>query len=90
MTKWSVLIGQSFNPDDRDDIEYSGGGCALNTMRVFQWLSGVPDDSMFLGGLGTDTSGNMLQSLVEKDGVRTSFARHTTLPTGNKSKGCPF
>jgi len=68
---------------DREDIEYSGGGCALNTMRVFQWLSGVPGDSMFLGGLGTDTSGNMLQSLVEKDGVRTSFARHTTLPTGH-------
>jgi len=68
---------------EKDDIEYAGGGCALNTVRVFQWLSGVPQDSMFLGGLGHDTSGHMLQSLVEKDGVLTTFARHEDLPTGH-------
>jgi len=67
----------------RPDIEYSGGGCALNTVRVFQWLSGVRHDSMFLGGLGTDASGAMLQSLVEKDGVRTVFARQPGLATGH-------
>ena len=38
---------------------------------------------MFLGGLGHDTSGHMLQSLVEKDGVLTTFARHQDLPTGH-------
>ena len=38
---------------------------------------------MFLGGLGTDASGAMLQSLVEKDGVRTVFARQPGLATGH-------
>ena len=25
---------------EKEDIQYSGGGCALNTTRVYQWLSG--------------------------------------------------
>ena len=68
---------------DKTDTQYAVGGCALNTVRVYQWLSGVTHDSMFLGGLGQDQSGHMLQSLVDKDGVMTSFARDQTLPTGH-------
>jgi len=64
-------------------VEYSGGGCALNTVRVYQWLSGVDHDSMFLGGLGRDHSGSMLQSLIEKDGVKTNMTLHQDLPTGH-------
>ena len=36
----------------RSNLEYSGGGCALNTVRVFQWLSPSPNSAVFLGGLG--------------------------------------
>ena len=36
----------------RSNLEYSGGGCALNTARVFQWLSPTPNSAVFLGGLG--------------------------------------
>ena len=38
---------------------------------------------MFLGGLGCDSSGETLESLVEEDGVKTTFARHPALPTGH-------
>ena len=38
---------------------------------------------MFLGGLGSDSSGETLESLVEEDGVKTIFARHPSLPTGH-------
>ena len=38
---------------------------------------------MFLGGLGTDESGDILETLVNKDGVLTSFAKHQDLPTGH-------
>jgi len=68
---------------EKEDIQYSGGGCALNTARVYQWLSGIRHDSMFLGGLGSDSSGETLESLVEADGVKTTFARHPSLPTGH-------
>ena len=58
----------------RSSISYVGGGCALNSVRVFQWLSGVDNRSMFLGGLGRDDNGDVLDNLVKKDGVLTAFA----------------
>ena len=60
-----------------------GGGCALNTVRVFQWVSGVRGESVFLGGLGTDDAGEILETMVTKDGVQTAFAKHSDLPTGH-------
>jgi len=68
---------------EKNSVKYSGGGCALNTLRVFQWLSGIKNESVFLGGLGTDESGDILETLVNKDGVLTSFAKHQDLPTGH-------
>ena len=36
------------------------GGCALNTVRVFQWLSGNPGSSFFSGAIGNDNQGQNL------------------------------
>ena len=69
--------------EEEEVVEYSGGGCALNTVRVFQWLTGVRHSSIFLGGLGRDRSGDLLQDLVEADGVKTGFAVQPDLPTGH-------
>ena len=53
-------------------------------MRVFQWLAGVHSDkAVFLGGLGEDNAGEILENLVNKDGVQTVFAKHSDLPTGH-------
>ena len=68
---------------EEKEVEYSGGGCALNTVRVFQWLTGVRHSSLFLGGLGRDRSGDLLRDLVEADGVMTGFAVQPHLPTGH-------
>eukprot|EP00090_Calanus_glacialis_P006280 TRINITY_DN14904_c0_g1_i1.p1 TRINITY_DN14904_c0_g1~~TRINITY_DN14904_c0_g1_i1.p1 ORF type:complete len:404 (-),score=98.40 TRINITY_DN14904_c0_g1_i1:69-1280(-) len=68
---------------EKTAVEYAGGGCALNTVRVFQWLSEVKNEAVFLGGLGTDESGDILETLVNKDGVLTAFAKHQDLPTGH-------
>jgi len=68
---------------EKPAVEYAGGGCALNTVRVFQWLSGVKNESVFLGGLGTDEAGDILETLVNKDGVQTAFAKHQELSTGH-------
>merc|ERR1711894_398881 len=67
----------------RPNLEYSGGGCALNTVRVFQWLSTTPNSAVFLGGLGKDDSGAVLESLVNSDAVLTAFAKQDDLPTGH-------
>ena len=77
----------------RSNLEYSGGGCALNTVRVFQWLSPSPNSAVFLGGLGKvgryplrmssirkwqDDSGAVLESLVNSDAVLTAFAKQVS------------
>jgi len=81
----TVAIGlyERVSHEEEEEVEYSGGGCALNTVRVFQWLTGRRHSSVFLGGLGNDRSGRLLQDLVEADGVRTGFAVQPDLPTGH-------
>jgi len=69
---------------EKSDVSYAGGGCALNTVRVFQWLAGPHSDkAVFLGGLGEDHAGEILENLVNKDGVQSVFAKHSDLPTGH-------
>lgn len=70
-------------PYVRPGLEYVGGGCALNTVRVFQWLSGstAANSAVFLGGLGQDDSGAVLESLVNSDGVLTAFAKQVLRAT---------
>ena len=67
----------------RSSISYAGGGCALNSVRVFQWLSGDMKRSVFLGGLGMDDNGDVLDNLVRNHGVLTSFALNKDLPCGH-------
>ncbi|XP_067001132.1 uncharacterized protein [Anabrus simplex] len=65
----------------RYTIQYCAGGVAQNTLRVFQWLSGVALSSVFLGGIGTDEHGKMLENLVKKCGVITRYTYHEDYPT---------
>jgi len=66
-----------------DGVLYSGGGCALNTVRVFQWLTGTPNTAAFLGGRGDDERGAVLEELIRTDGAVSSFAIDPSLPTGH-------
>ena len=81
----TVAIGlyEQVSREGEEEVEYSGGGCALNTVRVFQWLTGRRHSSVFLGGLGNDRSGGLLRDLVEADGVKTRLAVQAGLPTGH-------
>ena len=67
----------------RSSISYVGGGCALNSVRVFQWLSGEEKRAVFLGGLGMDDNGEVLENIVKESGALTSFAVTADLPTGH-------
>jgi len=79
----TIKTGLHAEVTQRSNLEYSGGGCALNTVRVFQWLSPSPNSAVFLGGLGKDDSGAVLESLVNSDAVLTAFAKQDDLPTGH-------
>ncbi len=50
----------------RTVTEIVGGGCALNTARVFQWLCGEADRTALFGGVGDDQAGRFIQvTLIE-------------------------
>ena len=62
---------------------YSGGGCALNTSRVFNWLADDNEGCVFLGCVGDDDKAEMLQSILSKESVATSLHVVSDHPTGH-------
>jgi sugar/nucleoside kinase (ribokinase family) len=63
----SFVISFSFR------VEYHPGGAAQNTLRIFQWLVKCPFYSVFLGGIGNDDEGKLLEKLVKNSGVETRY-----------------
>uniref|UniRef100_A0A6P7F214 Adenosine kinase n=1 Tax=Diabrotica virgifera virgifera TaxID=50390 RepID=A0A6P7F214_DIAVI len=59
----------------------SGGGCAQNTLRVFQWFTGKVHEAFMIGSVGNDETGSLLKSLMEADGVKTEYIQQD-VPTG--------
>ncbi|KAJ9591142.1 hypothetical protein L9F63_002297 [Diploptera punctata] len=68
---------------NRYEVEYHAGGSAQNTLRIFQWLINSPFYSVFLGGIGEDEEGKMLESLVKNAGVDTRYKYHKNHATGS-------
>ncbi|XP_076060227.1 uncharacterized protein LOC143036576 isoform X2 [Oratosquilla oratoria] len=68
---------------EKYSIEYTAGGCALNTSRVFSWLLGKHGKVTFVGGIGKDDRGDKLASIVEESGVKTKFVEQNDHPTGS-------
>lgn len=52
-------------------IEYTPGGSAQNTLRIFQWLCQKSEIAYMFGGIGNDENGTILKQLVEYSGVKT-------------------
>ncbi|CAL1297681.1 unnamed protein product [Larinioides sclopetarius] len=63
-------------------VDYTAGGACQNTMRVAQWM--VKDKNMFafMGCIGKDKFGEILESKAKEAGVLVSYQYHETLPTG--------
>ncbi|XP_046999107.1 adenosine kinase-like isoform X1 [Schistocerca americana] len=62
--------------------QYSAGGAAQNSLRVFQWLVREPFKSVYFGGIGTDDRGALLERLVKDAGVSTRYSYNPGYPTG--------
>ncbi|KAK8385233.1 hypothetical protein O3P69_012206 [Scylla paramamosain] len=63
-------------------VEYTAGGCALNSSRVFCWVLGEPHRVVFVGGIGKDEAARRLSDIVEESGVITRFVKVDDQPTG--------
>ena len=49
------------------------GGCALNTVRVFQWLSGNPGKAFFSGAIGNDNHGQLIKDRLSSSGINSEL-----------------
>ena len=54
----------------RYKVEYTSGGCALNS-RVFSWVLSEPGHVLFVGGIEQDQQANTLRNIVNESGVKT-------------------
>ncbi|ROT82301.1 uncharacterized protein [Penaeus vannamei] len=63
-------------------VEYTAGGCALNSSRVFSWVLGEPERVVFVGGIGKDEHARRLSTIVQQSGVVTRFVEVEDQPTG--------
>lgn len=66
----------------RRDVEFVPGGAAMNTIRVMRWMLRVHGGCAFVGSLGDDEFGCILERALTKGGVSSYFSRCDDKPTG--------
>lgn len=66
----------------QETVTYTAGGACQNSMRVFQWLVGVPSRAIFVGCVGKDKFGETIAKRARAEGVLTMYQEVTEQPTG--------
>merc|ERR1719220_2721298 len=56
-----------------DSVEYIGGGSTLNTMRVCSWMMQQKNAAGYMGCIGKDKFGQLLESTSTEAGVDCNF-----------------
>mmetsp|Transcript_37120 Transcript_37120/g.47976 ORF Transcript_37120/g.47976 Transcript_37120/m.47976 type:complete len:184 (+) Transcript_37120:73-624(+) len=64
------------------DPTYVAAGSTQNTIRVAQWMMGVPGATSFIGSIGRDEYGEHLKHCIALDGVNVNYMEHEVEPTG--------
>eukprot|EP00486_Rosalina_sp_Unknown_P000808 CAMPEP_0201564980 /NCGR_PEP_ID=MMETSP0190_2-20130828/3752_1 /ASSEMBLY_ACC=CAM_ASM_000263 /TAXON_ID=37353 /ORGANISM="Rosalina sp." /LENGTH=352 /DNA_ID=CAMNT_0047981893 /DNA_START=92 /DNA_END=1150 /DNA_ORIENTATION=+ len=67
---------------DKDTVQYIGGGSTLNSARVCQWMSQQKDFIGYMGCIGKDKFGQVLQDRTKEAGVNCNFMIDESTPTG--------
>eukprot|EP01083_Nonionella_stella_P070802 189640_1 len=93
MKKYDIKAGNAILAEDKhlpmyqelsnmDSVEYIGGGSTLNSMRVCQWVLQQNKCASYMGCIGTDKFGDVLESTTKDAGVECYFMKDDTTPTG--------
>ncbi|XP_054715868.1 uncharacterized protein LOC129225303 [Uloborus diversus] len=67
---------------EKYNAEYIAGGSCQNTMRVAQWVAKKPNVFAFMGCIGKDEFGKILETKAKEAGVLVNYQLHDTAPTG--------
>jgi len=63
-------------------VEYIAGGATQNALRVAQWIMGRPNIATFMGCIGEDEYGKILEENARSVGLNTVYQKHPTEKTG--------
>ena len=75
---------QALYPELEKDykVEYIAGGATQNTIRVAQWMLGVPKATTYFGSVGKDHHADLLREVAAKDGVDARYHVDESTATG--------
>jgi adenosine kinase len=58
-------------------VQYIAGGATQNSIRVAQWMSQIPGSTAYMGAIGSDTFGEVLERCCVEDGVLAHYMKNT-------------
>jgi adenosine kinase len=64
------------------NVEFVPGGAAMNAVRVATWMNNAPKVAYFVGSLGDDEFGCILERALRRGGVTPLFEYQEEKPTG--------
>lgn len=67
---------------EKYDCSYIAGGATQNTLRVIQWIVQMPEVTTFMGCIGRDKFGGILEQKAREAGVNVRYQYSDKLPTG--------
>ncbi|XP_065290557.1 uncharacterized protein Adk2 isoform X2 [Dermacentor albipictus] len=67
---------------EKFDCSYTAGGATQNTLRVFQWVVQIPEVATFMGCIGRDKFGGILEQKAREAGVNVRYQYSDKEPTG--------
>jgi len=63
-------------------VQYIAGGAGQNSMRACQWMMQQPSAVAYIGSIGCDENGKILERVVRDDGVIPFYHVDNSMPTG--------
>lgn len=63
-------------------VQYIAGGATQNSIRVAQWMIGTAGSTAYMGAIGNDNFGEVLEKCSTEDGVLSHYMKNPEVPTG--------
>jgi len=63
-------------------VEYIAGGASQNSMRIAQWILNKPNVTTYMGCIGKDSFGEVLESKASEAGVNVKYQYSQSVSTG--------
>eukprot|EP00613_Pedinella_sp_CCMP2098_P023413 CAMPEP_0171709356 /NCGR_PEP_ID=MMETSP0991-20121206/15422_1 /TAXON_ID=483369 /ORGANISM="non described non described, Strain CCMP2098" /LENGTH=329 /DNA_ID=CAMNT_0012299433 /DNA_START=83 /DNA_END=1069 /DNA_ORIENTATION=+ len=67
------------------DPQFNAGGCAQNSVRVTQWMVGIPGATATMGCIGLDELGTIMKQCILAAGVNSCYLEDPDAATGTSS-----